>query len=352
MNKVSHIPISWYFDEKIHQKEHSYIFANSPQYIGHTAMVPNVNDYFVLEGNKEGYILFHHDDQYAIVSNQCRHHQATLLRGSGNTKRIICPIHKWVYDAKGNLLQASRFLENPSLNLSREKLFNSQGLLHIEEHSSYKTMHDDILERLRWENYSFHSRQKQHYDFNWKLFMEVYLDNYHIPAIHPGLRKLIHIQEQRWLLDKSYSAQFVKLTANLNQSGTKNYHKYQQVIQNYIQSSKLDKEIMWLAIYPNIMIESYPFMNIVSTVYSHKPDSCVNYVDYFFDKDIISKYPDFPQIAMTAYNETAIEDAKACNLIQDGKKTLYTQGHDEAGPYHPEMEMGLPSFYAYLLEKM
>lgn len=352
MKKLESIPISWYFDEEKYQEENRQLFSDSSQYVGHTAMVAELNDFYVLHGSKEGYILFHHDDQYSLVSNQCRHHQATLLTGSGNTDRIICPIHRWAYDSKGKMLQASRFHENPCLHLSRHKLQHWHGLLYDGEPAPYDGLADEIVKKLQWDNYRFHSRQEQSYNYNWKLFMEVYLDNYHIPSIHPGLKRLININQQRWFIDHFYSAQFVKLNKHLEQHGSEAYRKYQEIIMEFTQSPSLDHEIMWLAIYPNIMIECYPFMNIVSTVHSHGSGTCVNIVDYFFEKEVLAQVPNLPEIALAAYNETAAEDAIACDLLQEGKKSLFLQGVDESGPHHPEMEMGLPSFHAYLIDKM
>ena len=41
-------------------------------------------------------------DGVELISNVCRHRQAVMLRGRGNTgSNIVCPLHRWTYDLQG-----------------------------------------------------------------------------------------------------------------------------------------------------------------------------------------------------------------------------------------------------------
>jgi choline monooxygenase len=67
-------------------------------------------------------------DGIELISNVCRHRQALMLTGRGNASRnIVCPIHRWTYDLKGQLLGAPHFADNPCLNLRRSPLTNWRG---------------------------------------------------------------------------------------------------------------------------------------------------------------------------------------------------------------------------------
>ena len=39
------LPMSWYFDPEIFQREMQVLFANGPSYVGHELQVPNPGDY-------------------------------------------------------------------------------------------------------------------------------------------------------------------------------------------------------------------------------------------------------------------------------------------------------------------
>ena len=60
---------------------------------------------------------------FAVIGN------LLLLKGRGNARNIVCPVHRWTYDMNGTLLGAPHFPENPCLNLGSTPLQNWNGLL-------------------------------------------------------------------------------------------------------------------------------------------------------------------------------------------------------------------------------
>ena len=90
---------------------------------------PNIGDYYVLEWMSNAKMLVRNHAGIELLSNVCRHRQSLLLKGRGNTRNIVCPIHRWTYDLTGKLLGAPHFAENPCLNLGSARLQNWNGLL-------------------------------------------------------------------------------------------------------------------------------------------------------------------------------------------------------------------------------
>ena len=127
------VPISWYFDNAVFEKELTHLFEKYPDYMGHRLMVPQPNDFYVLEREKKGKTLFNRSDHYVLLSNICRHHQALLLKGKGNTNKIICQAHRWAYNSNGQLINAPQFEKNPCLDLSNRKLMEWLGLLFLQK---------------------------------------------------------------------------------------------------------------------------------------------------------------------------------------------------------------------------
>jgi phenylpropionate dioxygenase-like ring-hydroxylating dioxygenase large terminal subunit len=50
-----------------------------------------------------------------------------MLNGRGNANNIVCPLHRWTYDLKGELIGAPHFGETPCLNLSKTPLQSWNG---------------------------------------------------------------------------------------------------------------------------------------------------------------------------------------------------------------------------------
>ncbi|MFY7697658.1 MAG: aromatic ring-hydroxylating oxygenase subunit alpha [Legionella sp.] len=342
------IPTSWYFDNGVYELEQEFLFSRYPQYKGHQLMVPNPHDFYVLQRENKGKMLVNQKEYYSLLSNVCCHHEALLMEDKGNADKIVCPAHRWCYDLNGHLLHAPRFDKVPCVNLSNQRLEEWLGMLFLGNNMPLPQLEKEISTAINFSNYRFYKMIEQHYDFNWKIFMEVYLDNYHIPAIHPGLRNVINIDEQSWIINKEYSAQLVKIKESFNKAGSAAYEKYQRLIMDYQDKIPRADYITWFSLYPATMIECYPYMLLVSTVKPISATECVNYMEYYFDVDMLQQAPEFAEIAIAAYSETAQEDNHISELINNGRRSLYEEGKDQAGPHHPQMEKGLDSFYAFL----
>src|SRR3989442_1835145 len=137
------LPVHVYFDEALLQRETAQLFKQGPHYAGHELQVPNVGDFATLPWENEGRMLVRNADGIELLSNVGRHRQALMLGGPGTTGRgnahhIVCPLHRWTYDLKGELIGAPHFGETPCLNLSKTSLQNWNGLLF--EQNGYNVM--------------------------------------------------------------------------------------------------------------------------------------------------------------------------------------------------------------------
>ena len=113
---------STYFDDALFQREADTLFRHGPRYLGHELSVPNPGDYYTLPQEGDGRVLVRTPKSVELISNVCRHRQALILHGRGNThSNIVCPLHRWTYDLKGQLIGAPHFTESPCLHLNNYK---------------------------------------------------------------------------------------------------------------------------------------------------------------------------------------------------------------------------------------
>ena len=103
---------SAYFDEALFQREVDTLFRHGPRYLGHELSVPQPGDYSPLPQEGDGRVLVRTPNSVELISKVCRHRQALILHGRGNTRsNIVCPLHRWTYDLKGQLIGAQHFAE-------------------------------------------------------------------------------------------------------------------------------------------------------------------------------------------------------------------------------------------------
>src|SRR5713226_5684017 len=185
---TSQLPVSWYFDPQVFELEQKLLFASGPGYVGHELMVPNTGDYHTLAWMDHGKVLVRNANGIELLSNVCRHRQAILLEGRGNVQNIVCPLHRWTYDLKGELLGAPHFPESPCVKLRSMPLTEWQGLLFAGPRNPRQDL-AKITTAADWDfsGYVLDSVRVDDYDVNWKTFIEVYLEVYHVEPFHPGL---------------------------------------------------------------------------------------------------------------------------------------------------------------------
>ena len=88
---------------------------------------------------------------------------------------------------------------------------------------------------------------------------------------------------------------------------------------------------IWLTLYPNIMIEWYPHVLVVSTLYPRGPQSTTNVVEFYYSEDVVLFEREFVEAEQAAYWETAIEDDEIALRMDRGRRALMQQGISQVG---------------------
>lgn len=346
------LPVACYVDANLYALEQKHLFSHTPQYIGHALMVPNVGDFRVLDWANEAISLVHDHTGLHLISNVCRHRQAIMLKGHGNAKNIVCPLHRWTYNLQGELLGAPEFDKNPCLHLNKKTLQNWQGLLFDSERNIADELNQiGCKTDFDFTGYQLHSVDIAHYNFNWKTFIEVYLEDYHVGPYHPGLNQFVNCGDLAWDFGEHYSVQTVGFRAMPHQHATPAYQRWQEAVRNYRQPETAQTPAkygaIWMAYYPLLMVEWYPNVLVVSHIIPQGVDACMNVVEFYYPEDIALFESEYVAAQKAAYNETAIEDQDICQRMHDGRRALFAQGLDERGPYQHPMETGLAHFHQW-----
>ena len=353
---ISQLPIDWYLNPEIYALEQTILFAKAPQYIGHQLMVSNPGDYRVIDWMQNAKSLVNQAGEISLISNVCRHRQAIMLQGSGNTEHIVCPLHRWTYDLNGQLMGAPHFAEKPCLHLNKSPLLNWQGLL-FDVSAAPHTIADDLnqlgcKQDFDFTGYHLDRVAVEHYQFGWKTFIETYLEDYHVGPFHPGLNQFVDCDDLQWDFGEHYSAQVVGYKPAPEQHLSVAYQNWQQAVSNYQGAKKPKHGAIWFVYYPYLMIEWYPNVLVVSHLIPTGLETCSNVTEFYYPEDIALFEREYVKAQQAAYHETAVEDMEICQRMQDGRKALYMQGKDERGPYQPTLEAGLAHFHQWYRRQM
>lgn len=343
------LPVHVYFDEALLRRETQQLFQAGPRYVGHELMVPNAGDFATLVAEHEGRMLVRNQNGIEVLSNVCRHRQALMYNGRGNASNIVCPLHRWTYDLKGELIGAPHFPETPCLNLSKTPLQHWNGLLF--EQNGYNVMDKlatlSVTKELDFSGYMFDHVEVHQCDYNWKTFIEVYLEDYHVEPFHPGLGSFVSCDDLRWEFGADYSVQTVGVNRGLQKSGSPVYQRWQEQVLKFRGGTPPPYGAIWLTLYPNIMVEWYPHVLIVSTLWPDGPQKTRNVVEFYYPEEIVLFEREFVEAERAAYMETCVEDDEIAQRMDAGRKILVQRGVNEVGPYQSPMEDGMQHFHEW-----
>ncbi|MBI4195147.1 MAG: aromatic ring-hydroxylating dioxygenase subunit alpha [Betaproteobacteria bacterium] len=343
------LPVHWYFDPGIYEIEKRLLFDHGPGYVGHELMVPNIGDYQTLQWLGDAKALVRNSNGIELLSNVCRHRQAIILKGRGSAKSIVCPVHRWTYGLDGKLLGAPHFPGNPCLDLARTPLANWNGLLFAGRRDIARDLEAlSVAKDLDFSGFMFDHVEIDEYQCNWKTFIEVYLEDYHVEPFHPGLGNFVNVADLEWEFGDWYSVQSCGVKLGLAKPGSQVYRRWHEQVLRYDEGRTPAYGAIWLTYFPNIMVEWYPHSLVVSTIVPRGPEACTNVVEFYYPEDIALFEREFVEAEQAAYRETAIEDTEICERMTAGRRALLQQGLNESGPYQSPMEDGMLHFHEFL----
>jgi choline monooxygenase len=326
------LQVSSYFDPATYQAEQQRIFSNAPKYVGHSLAVPNVGDYYALPQEGEGRVLMHTPDgrggsRLELISNICRHRQAVMLHGRGHQEQSNYALQSW------NGLQ-----------------FDAASTQRTDLNKLFKGM--KAAKDLDFSGYVFHRAIQHECAYNWKTFIEVYLEDYHVGPFHPGLGQFVACDELQWEYGANWSVQTVGVADKLGKPGSDVYQKWHDAVLNYRGGQPPAHGAIWLTLYPTVMVEWYPHVLTVSTLYPQGPQKTLNLVEFFYPEEIAAFEPDFIEAQQAAYMETCEEDDEIALRMDAGRKALMARGDNESGPYQSPMEDGMRHFHQWYVKVM
>ena len=362
------LPVSSYCDEALFQREQARLFSAGPRYLGHALSVPKLGDYATLAQENQGRALVRTPAGIELISNVCRHRQALMLQGRGSLQQtgpgraagnVVCPLHRWTYsgttaERAGLLLGAPHFPQDPCLNLNNYPLREWNGLLFEDNGRDIEADLAGMGPRAEFDFTGFVlDRVELHQcNYNWKTFIEVYLEDYHVGPFHPGLGGFVSCEDLQWQFKEHYSVQTVGLAHARGRAGSPVYQRWQDALRAYSGQQQPRQGAIWLTYYPHIMLEWYPHVLTVSTLHPVSVDKTLNMVEFYYPEEIAAFEREFVQAQQAAYMETCLEDDEIAERMDAGRRALLQRGNNEVGPYQSPMEDGMQHFHDWYRREM
>jgi phenylpropionate dioxygenase-like ring-hydroxylating dioxygenase large terminal subunit len=130
-----------------------------------------------------------HDGVARVFRNSCRHRGTAVAEGSGCAKSLVCPYHGWVYRLDGELRHVPDEYGFPGLDKTTSGLVEVQaeergGMVFVTQDAPALGTLDGAPDVLG-PDHQFVASFEMAVDANWKVFLEGFLEGYHIKSTHP-----------------------------------------------------------------------------------------------------------------------------------------------------------------------
>ena len=369
---VSSLPFSWYFENKIFQKEINKIFNTEWIYVCHINSI-NENNYKTLSiNNKNIVVIKNKSEEISIFYNTCSHRGSQIFdqqEGKIKVPVIICPYHQWSYDiVNGSLINTTSIkldkFDKTKYGLKKVNFHIWKGLIFINFKSKNKfniqsifQYYDKTIEKINLENYSVGHVWKKNVQCNWKIYWENFSECLHCPNIHPELSDLVPLFKRRLTDIKDHPEWSILKDQNNNpkyQGGLKEGSQtwsYDGSAQGHtiesIQKEMESRGQIYISTWPSMFLGIYGDHIRIVRLIPKGPEEVELTAEWLFEKETInddnydkSNVVDFAILVMN-------QDASIAEINQKGLYNL----KDNQGVLMPE-EYIVRDFQKYIKNKI
>jgi len=320
LDLASTIPSSWYIDKDFYQLELETVFSQSWQLAARADQIREPGKYVTTDVAGEPVVIVRGNDRLLRgFFNVCRHHAAAVMtEPEGKAAQLRCPYHGWTYSLEGELKGTPDFsgvcdFDRASNGLVSLEIAEWENWVFVKAiqnvpESLEEFLGEDLLEQtkpLRLTDLHWFERRHYHFDCNWKVFVDNYLDGgYHVPHLHKGLDSVLDYSNYMIENGDHYCLQWSPIVSEGAEKQTGAVRKGDRALYYWI--------------YPNFMINWYDGVMDTNLVIPRGVDQTEVVFDFYF--------PDVSSEEARARNHASVEvgqriqdeDVAICKSVQRG----------------------------------
>ena len=293
-------------------------------------------------------------------SNVCRHRAGPIAQGCGSRNVLRCAYHGWTYTLDGRLIgtpdvDGVEFFDRSTMGMVPLRCETWEQFIfvnfdpHAEPLSAFLGKIPEQARGFRFAGLQLAERRDYVIDCNWKVYVDNYLEGYHIPIAHPGLMREIDYSQYRTETFRYHSQQFAPIRADRPGDNTTRAHA---------PNSAIASEALYFWVFPNLMLNIYPDNISTNLIVPLSHDKTLTIFEWFVHPEggEASARPvssssraalsERIQRAIAFSDEVQQEDIALCQAVQRGLQSLTY----DRGRYSPKRENGVHHFHLLLSE--
>ena len=185
-------PVANYRSSERLSAEIETVLRRTPTPFCPSAALPEVGSYVAREAACIPIVVVRGSDgKVRAFRNACRHRGMQVASGSGCARAFVCRYHGWTYNLEGKLRHIPHEEGFPGFDREAHPLVavaavERLGLVFVTQDEP--TLGDaalDGFDKLIGPDQRLFATNERDFDVNWKIFLESFIEGYHIKSTHP-----------------------------------------------------------------------------------------------------------------------------------------------------------------------
>ncbi|HTZ31432.1 MAG TPA: SRPBCC family protein [Methylomirabilota bacterium] len=349
----------FYTDPAILTLEKTHIFHRTWQLVGTLSQpcgerngvprtIADLETYFTFDLAGEPIVIVR--DKAGVLrafSNVCRHRAGPIAEGAGCRNVLNCGYHGWTYTLDGRLIgtpeiDGVEFFDRSTMGMVPLRCETWEQFIFVNFSRNGPSLAEYLgnipaLESgFSFRGLSLAERRDYTVNCNWKVYVDNYLEGYHIPIVHPGLMKEIDYPRYRCETFRYHSQQLGPVRA---------LKPGEEAERIYTPGMGL-KAALYFWVFPNLMLNFYPDNVQTNLIVPLSHDKTLTIFEWYFHEAHLPRMRERAGKAIEFSHVVQQEDMHICEAVQRG---LQSSTYDR-GRYSVKRENGVHHFHMLLAE--
>jgi choline monooxygenase len=345
--RASTIPSRYYLDPAIFGREVERLFGRTWQLIARADELARPGDFVPVTIVDEPIVVTHGvDGQLHAFYNVCRHRAGQVALTRGNRKSLQCRYHGWTYGLDGSLracpeMEETEEFRKEDFGLQPVRVDRWGPFVFVclnEDAPSLSEVLGNIPTEVAAGGYDVDrmrlvERREYVIACNWKVYVDNYLEGYHLPIAHPQLYKELdydayRVEEHRYYSKQHAPIRELKPGEELGRD------------RRYLRLPGQEENALYYWLFPNTMFNIYQDNMSSNVILPLGPDRTLTVFEWFFADPGTGSGWESMQQTIAFSDEIQQEDIVICEQVQRG---LRSRSYD-AGRFSAKRENGVYHF--------
>jgi choline monooxygenase len=315
---------------------------------GEARTIADAGAYFTLDVIGEPVVVVRDNGgTLRAFSNVCRHRAGPIAQGAGCRNVFQCGYHGWTYTLDGRLIgtpevDGMEFFDRSTMGMFPLRCETWEQFIFVNFDREAPPLSEflgnipELAAGFQFAGLEVIERRDYHVDCNWKVYVDNYLEGYHIPIVHPGLMKEIDYPRYRTEVFRYHSQQLGPVKEVKAGEGAERV---------YAPGPGLS-DALYFWVFPNLMVNIYPDNISTNLIVPLSQDKTLTVFEWYFHDARADWVKERAKKAIGFSETVQQEDMDICATVQRG---LQSATYDR-GRYSVKRENGVHHFHVLLSE--